>query len=72
LIGKGWSNDELPKSIVEYWKAKSVVPHNGKLTAHLTNSDQLLHRGGYYEGLLNTEVIRQGLKSVEEVIRILE
>ena len=71
LIGQGWMNDELPKSIEGYWKAKEKIPHNGKFTAHLTRAYQLLHRNGYYEGTTDSGMIKSGISSVEEIIKML-
>jgi hypothetical protein len=72
LISKGWRNDELPKSIDDYWVAKRSIPHNGKFTAHLTRVYQNLHRAGYYDGVQDTETIKSGLHSVDEIIKMLE
>ena len=72
LFGKGWRNEELPDSIEEYWKAKRSIPHNGKFTAYLSTAYQSLHRGGYYNGLTVGALIKEGIHSVEQIIKMLE
>lgn len=72
LIGKGISNDKLPKSIEEYWAVRKQIPYNGKFTDDFTLAYQNLHIGAYYQGILDIQFIKNGLKAVKEIIEILE
>src|SRR3989339_1701256 len=72
LLGRGISNDKLPKSIEEYWAIRKHIPHNGKFTADLTIAYQNLHIGAYNHGQVDINIIKNGLKAVKEIISILE
>jgi precorrin-6B methylase 2 len=72
LIGKGVPNEALPKSIEEYWKARKKIPQNGKFTESLTLAYQNLHIGGYYQGIIDVQFIKNGLKAVQEIISMME
>jgi hypothetical protein len=48
------------------------IPKNGKLMANLITAYQNLHVFAYYRGGVGVEMIKEGLKSVEEIIKILE
>jgi len=72
LISKGTSPDKLPTSIQGYMDAVKKIPRNGKLMANLITAYQNLHILAYYRGGVNVDMIKAGLKSVEEIINILE
>ncbi len=73
LISKGTPPDKLPTSIQGYMDAvKKKIPRNGKLMANLITAYQNLHIFAYYRGGVGVEMIKEGLKSVEEIIKILE
>jgi len=72
LISKGTSPDKLPTSIQGYMDAVKKIPRNGKLMANLITAYQNLHILAYYRGGVGVEMIKEGLKSVEEIIKILE
>lgn len=72
LLGKGTDPDKLPKSIEEYWAVRKKIPHNGKFSENLTLAYQNLHRGGYYEGWIDVQFIKNGLEAVKEIIEMLE
>jgi len=72
LISKGTSPDKLPTSIQGYMDAVKKIPRNGKLMANLITAYQNLHIFAYYRGGVGVEMIKEGLKSVEEIIKILE
>jgi hypothetical protein len=72
LISKGTPKDKLPTSIDGYMDAIRKIPRNGKLMANLITAYQNLHILAYYRGGVNVDMIKAGLKSVEEIINILE
>jgi hypothetical protein len=72
LISKGTPKDKLPTSIDGYMDAVRKIPRNGKLMANLITAYQNLHILAYYRGGVNVDMIKAGLKSVEEIINILE
>jgi hypothetical protein len=72
LISKGTPKDKLPTSIDGYMDAVRKIPRNGKLMANLITAYQNLHVFAYYRGGVNVDMIKAGLKSVEEIINILE
>jgi hypothetical protein len=72
LISKGTPKDKLPTSIDGYMDAVRKIPRNGKLMANLITAYQNLHVFAYYLGGVNVDMIKAGLKSVEEIINILE
>jgi hypothetical protein len=72
LISKGTPKDKLPTSIDGYMDAIRKIPRNGKLMANLITAYQNLHVFAYYRGGVNVDMIKAGLKSVEEIINILE
>ncbi len=72
LISKGTPSDKLPTSIQGYMDAVKKIPRNGKLMANLITAYQNLHILAYYRGGVNVDMIKAGMKSVEEIINILE
>jgi hypothetical protein len=72
LISKGTPKDKLPTSIDGYMDAIRKIPRNGKLMANLITAYQNLHVFTYYRGGVNVDMIKAGLKSVEEIIKIFE
>jgi hypothetical protein len=72
LISKGTPKDKLPTSIDGYMDAVRKIPRNGKLMANLITAHQNLHVFAYYRGGVNVDMIKAGIKSVEEIINILE
>ena len=72
LISKGVPRDKLPTSIEGYMDAVRKIPKNGKLMANLITAYQNLHILAYYRGGVGVEMIKEGLKSVEEIIKILK
>jgi hypothetical protein len=72
LISKGTPKDKLPTSIDGYMDAIRKIPRNGKLMANLITAYQNLHILAYYRGGVNVDMIKAGIKSVEEIINILE
>jgi hypothetical protein len=72
LISKGTPKDKLPTSIDGYMDAVRKIPRNGKLMANLITAYQNLHVFAYYRGGVNVDMIKAGIKSVEEIINILE
>jgi hypothetical protein len=72
LISKGIPKDKLPTSIDGYMDAVRKIPRNGKLMANLITAYQNLHILAYYRGGVNVDMIKAGIKSVEEIINILE
>ena len=72
LLGKGISNDKLPKSIEEYWQAKRKIPYNGKFTDNLAIAYQNLHIGAYYQSVVDVTLIKNGLSAVKAIITMLE
>jgi hypothetical protein len=72
LISKGTPKDKLPTSIDGYMDAVRKIPRNGKLMANLITAYQNLHVFAYYRSGVNVDMIKAGLKSVEEIINILE
>jgi uncharacterized protein (UPF0128 family) len=72
LISKGIPKDKLPTSIDGYMDAVRKIPRNGKLMANLIIAYQNLHIFAYYRGGVNIDMIKAGIKSVEEIINILE
>ena len=72
LISKGTPKDKLPTSIDGYMDAVRKIPRNGKLMANLITAYQNLHVFAYYRGGVNVDMIKAGLKSVEEIINVLE
>jgi hypothetical protein len=72
LISKGIPKDKLPTSIDGYTDAVRKIPRNGKLMANLITAYQNLHILAYYRGGVNVDMIKAGIKSVEEIINILE
>jgi hypothetical protein len=72
LISKGTPKDKLPTSIDGYMDAVRKIPRNGKLMANLITAYQNLHILAYYRGGVNVDMIKAGIKSVEEIINILE
>jgi hypothetical protein len=72
LISKGTPKDKLPTSIDGYMDAIRKIPRNGKLMANLITAYQNLHVFAYYRGGVNVDMIKAGIKSVEEIINILE
>jgi len=72
LISKGTPKDKLPTSIDGYMDAIRKIPRNGKLMVNLITAYQNLHILAYYRGGVNVDMIKAGLKSVEEIINILE
>lgn len=72
LISKGTPKDKLPTSIDGYMDAIRKIPRNGKLMANLITAYQNLHVFAYYRGGVGVEMIKEGIKSVEEIIKILE
>ncbi|MDT7908256.1 MAG: DUF5618 family protein [Candidatus Calescibacterium sp.] len=72
LISKGTPKDKLPTSIDGYMDAVRKIPRNGKLMANLITAYQNLHIFAYYRGGVNVDMIKAGIKSVEEIINALE
>jgi hypothetical protein len=72
LLSMGVPPDKLPTSIEEYVSAVKKIPRNGKLMANLITAYQNLHIFAYYRGGVGVQMIKEGIKSVEEIIRILE
>jgi hypothetical protein len=72
LLGKGISPEKLPASIEEYFSVISKIPKNGKLKAHLSTAYENLHIFAYYRGGVSVDMIKAGIKSVEEIIKMLE
>jgi hypothetical protein len=72
LISKGTPKDKLPTSIDGYMDVIRKIPRNGKLMANLITAYQNLHVFAYYRGGVNVDMIKAGLKSVEEIINVLE
>ena len=72
LISKGTPKDKLPTSIDGYMDAIRKIPRNGKLMANLITAYQNLHVFAYYLEGANVDMIKAGIKSVEEIINILE
>ncbi|CUT05154.1 DUF5618 family protein [Candidatus Chrysopegis kryptomonas] len=72
LLGKGTEPEKLPISINEYFKAVSKIPRNGKLLANLRVVYENLHIFAYYRGGVSVDMIKAGIKSVEEIIKMLE
>jgi hypothetical protein len=72
LISKGTPKDKLPTSIDGYMDAVRKIPRNGKLMANLITAYQNLHVFAYYRGGVNVDMIKAGIKSVEEIINTLE
>jgi hypothetical protein len=72
LISKGTPKDKLPTSIDGYMDAVRKIPRNGKLMANLITAYQNLHIFAYYRGGVNVDMIKAGIKSVEEIINTLE
>jgi hypothetical protein len=72
LISKGTSKDKLPTSIDGYMDAVRKIPKNGKFIANLITAYQNLHVFAYYRSGVNVDMIKAGIKSVEEIINILE
>jgi hypothetical protein len=71
LIGKGISPEKLPTSIEEYFDAIDKIPKNGKLRVNLRVVYENLHIFAYYRGGVSVEMIKAGIKSVEEIIKML-
>jgi hypothetical protein len=71
LLGKGISPEKLPASIEEYFSVISKIPKNGKLKAHLSTAYENLHIFAYYRGGVSVDMIKAGIKSVEEIIKML-
>jgi Domain of unknown function (DUF5618) len=73
LVGKGISNDSLPKSIEDYWSAqKKHIPINGKFRQNFTLVYKNLHIGAYYQGINSVAFVKEGLQAVKEIISMLE
>jgi Domain of unknown function (DUF5618) len=73
LVGRGIANDDLPKSIEQYWAAKNkYIPMNGKFTQYFTLAYQNLHISAYYQGVQSVGVVKEGLQAVKEIISMLE
>ncbi len=68
LLSNGTQIGKLPTSIQEYEKELRKVPHNGKLMASMRSVYDILHISGYYRGVINVEVIKEGFKHAREVI----
>ncbi len=71
LLGKGVPYDKLPTSIEGYFDAIEKIPKNGRLKANLRVVYENLHIFAYYRGGVNVDMVKAGLKSVEEIIKIL-
>jgi len=54
----------LPTSIEEYFSVISRIPKNGKLKAYLSTAY-------YYRGGESVDMVKAGIKSVEEIIKML-
>ncbi len=72
LLLKGYDFDKLPSSIEAYFRAIYNLPKNGKLVAYLNTAYENLHLFGYYRGGVNVDMIKAGIKAVEEIIKMLE
>jgi hypothetical protein len=72
LLGRGTSPDKLPTSIQEYFGAISKIPKNDKLKAYLSTAYENLHIFAYYCVGVSVDMIKAGIKSVEEIIKMLE
>ncbi len=72
LLGRGTPPDKLPTSIQEYFEAISKIPKNGKLKAYLSTAYENLHIFAYYRGGVSVDMIKAGIKGVEEIIKILD
>ncbi len=72
LLSRGYTSDKLPSSIEEYFKVIKKIPRNGKLVAYLNTAYENLHILGYYRGGVNVDMIKAGIKAVEEIIKMLE
>ena len=71
LISRGISKEKLPNDITQYYKALKEIPRNGKLTSYLITAYENLHIFAYYRGGANVDMIKAGIKSVEEIIKVL-
>ena len=71
LLGKGISLEKLPTSIEEYFSVVSRIPKNGKLKAYLSTAYENLHIFAYYRGGESVDMVKAGIKSVEEIIKML-
>ncbi len=70
------------KSSIKYLKKKKRASYeryieelrklNQKLMSKYLNAYQILHLDGYYDGINDKNVIQAGLKSVEEIIKMVE
>jgi hypothetical protein len=69
LLSMGVPPDKLPTSIQEYMNAVEKIPRNGKLMANLITAYQNLHIFAYYRGGVGVQMIKEGIKSVEEIIK---
>jgi hypothetical protein len=69
LLSMGVPPDKLPASIEEYMSAVKKIPRNGKLMANLITAYQNLHIFAYYRGGVGVQMIKEGIKSVEEIIK---
>jgi hypothetical protein len=73
LLKRGVGQEQLPKSIEEYWAVKKkYIPHNGKFSDNLTVAYQNLHIAAYYQGNVSVGNMKEGLKAVREIIGLLE
>jgi hypothetical protein len=72
IISKGNPKDKLPTSIDGYMDAVRKIPKNGKFIANLITAYQSLHVFAYYRSGVNVDMIKAGIKRVEEIINILE
>jgi hypothetical protein len=69
LLSMGVPPDKLPTSIQEYMSAVKKIPRNGKLMANLITAYQNLHIFAYYRGGVGVQMIKEGIRSVEEIIK---
>jgi hypothetical protein len=72
LLSKGIPFEELPTSIDEYYSAIKKILKSEKLMAYFSTVDENLRYLAHYEGGLNVDMIKAGIKSVEKIIKMLE
>ncbi|MEW6006996.1 MAG: DUF5618 family protein [bacterium] len=71
LLKIGTPKDRLPTKIEEYEKSLHKIPHNGRLISAMANVYENLHIFGYYQGGVNTDMIKAGFKNAKFIIETL-
>lgn len=72
LLQRGLNKEKLPTSFDAYQEnLRRYLVHNGKIRNALANVYEILHIWGYYRGIGDPEVVKEGFEKAKIIINVL-